>query len=196
MKGIRIKQPFGLDNIQYVDMDDAKEPAPGEITVRVHASSLNFHDFGVVMGAMGAPDGRIPMSDGAGVVEAVGEGVSEFKEGDHVVSCFFPDWQDGEVTIGDFSRTPGDGIDGYACERVTRPATWFTHSPEGYSHVEAATLTTAGLTAWRALVVNGNLKAGETVLVLGTGGVSIFALQLAQAMERSKSLLKWAQSIL
>lgn len=182
MKGIRIKQPCGLDNLQFVEMDDARAPEENEITVRIHASSLNYHDYGVVMGVMNPADGRIPMSDGAGVVEAVGSGVTEFREGDHVVSCFFPDWQDGTVKIGDFSRTPGDGIDGYARERVTRPANWFTHAPEGYSHVEAATLTTAGLTAWRSLVVNGRLKAGDTVLTLGTGGVSVFALQIAQSM--------------
>lgn len=182
MKGIRIRLPAGLDNLQYVDLEEAQSPAAGEIQVRIQGSSLNFHDYGVVTGVMRPAEGRIPLSDGAGTVEAVGEGVTEFKVGDHVVSCFFPDWQDGLPTIGDFSRTPGDGIDGYARERVTKPATWFTHAPENYSPVEAATLTTAGLTAWRALVVLGSLKAGDTVLILGTGGVSIFALQFAKAM--------------
>jgi NADPH:quinone reductase-like Zn-dependent oxidoreductase len=99
-----------------------------------------------------------------------------------VVSCFFPGWLEGPPTVSDFSTTPGDGVDGYAREVVVRPATWFTHAPKGFSHAEAATLTTAGLTAWRALVVNGGLKAGDVVLVLGTGGVSIFALQLAKSM--------------
>lgn len=182
MKGIRVKEPFGLDNLAYVEIDDPSDPKAGEITVRIYGSSLNYHDYAVAMGVTNPADGRIPMADGAGVIEAVGEGVTEFKEGDHVVSCFFPEWQDGEVTIGDFTRTPGDGIDGYACERVTRPATWFTHAPEGYSHIEAATLTTAGLTAWRSLIVNGGLKAGDTVLTLGTGGVSIFAVQIAKLM--------------
>jgi NADPH:quinone reductase-like Zn-dependent oxidoreductase len=122
------------------------------------------------------------MADGAGVVEAVGEGVTDFAAGDHVVSTFFPTWLDGEPTEGNFSTVPGDGVDGYACEVVVRPASWFTHAPKGFSHVEAATLTTAGLTAWRALVGDGHLKAGDTVLALGTGGVSIFALQIAKAM--------------
>src|SRR6185312_3077832 len=124
-------------------------------------------------------DGRIPLADGAGTVEAVGEGVTEFAVGDAVVSTFFPAWLDGPPTIADFSTTPGDGADGYAREAVVRPATWFTRAPEGWSHAEAATLTTAGVTAWRALVVDGGLKAGDSVLVLGTGGVSIFALQIA-----------------
>ncbi|NLP64940.1 zinc-dependent alcohol dehydrogenase family protein [Paraburkholderia sacchari] len=182
MKAIQLIAPAGLDNLKLVDLAPPGEPQAGEIRVRLHASSLNYHDLGVVLGKMGAADGRIPMSDGAGVVEAVGPGVSEFAVGDHVVSTFFPSWLDGEPTLADFSTTPGDGVDGYAREAVIAPATAFTHSPRGYSHAEAATLTTAGLTAWRALVVNGSLKASETVLVLGTGGVSIFALQLAKAM--------------
>ena len=93
-----------------------------------------------------------------------------------------PDWQDGAPTVGDFSGTPGDGIDGFAQELVVRPASAFTHAPCGYDAVETATITTAGLTAWRALVVDGKLKAGDTVLLLGTGGVSIWALQIAKLM--------------
>jgi NADPH:quinone reductase-like Zn-dependent oxidoreductase len=182
MKAMQLAKPGGLDNLKLADIDDAAPPARGEITVRIRANSLNFHDYAVVAGFIPADDGRIPMADGAGEVEAVGEGVEEFAVGDHVVSCFFPTWPDGAPAIGDFSQTPGDGLDGYARERVTVPATWFTRAPESYSHAEAATLTTAGLTAWRALVVDGGLRAGESVLVLGTGGVSIFALQLARAM--------------
>jgi len=108
--------------------------------------------------------------------------VEEFAVGDAVVSTFFPYWLEGPARVGDFTTTPGDGVDGYAREQVIRPATWFTRQPIGYSHAESATLTTAGLTAWRALVVDGGLKAGDTVLVLGTGGVSIFALQFAKLM--------------
>jgi NADPH:quinone reductase-like Zn-dependent oxidoreductase len=136
----------------------------------------------VATGRMPTADGRIPLADGAGVVEAVGDGVTDFLVGDLVVSCFFPDWQDGTPTVGDFSRTPGDGIDGFAQEYVVLPATAFTRAPQGYDAVEAATITTAGLTAWRALVVDGKLKAGDTVLLLGTGGVSIWALQIAKLM--------------
>lgn len=182
MKAVKIESPGGLDRLRVVTVADPGSPGPGEIRVRIHACSLNFHDYGVVSGRMPAANGRIPMSDGAGVVEAVGAGVGEFREGDHVVSCFFPQWSDGAPPVADFSGTPGDGIDGFACETVVRPASAFTKAPKGYSHSEAATLTTAGLTAWRALVVNGGLKAGDSVLVLGTGGVSIFALQLAIAM--------------
>ena len=182
MKAIQLRSPGGLDNLILVDLPDPGEPAQGEIRVRLHASSLNYHDLGVVTQADWQADGRIPMSDGAGVVEAVGAGVAEFKPGDHVVSCFFPTWQDGPATLGDFSTVPGDGVNGYAREMVIGPATSFTLAPKGFSHAEAATLTTAGLTAWRALVVEGGLKAGDTVLVLGTGGVSIMALQFAKLM--------------
>ena len=182
MQAIQLRAPGGLDHLDVVDLAAPGEPGPGEIKVRLHASSLNFHDYAVVAGMIPTADGRIPMSDGAGVVEAVGEGVEEFAVGDAVVSTFFPDWLEGPARVGDFSTTPGDGVDGYAREQVVRPANWFTHQPKGYSHAESATLTTAGLTAWRSLVVDGGLKAGDSVLVLGTGGVSIFALQFARLM--------------
>lgn len=182
MKQIVLKRPGGLEQLALVDAADPGAPGPGEIRVRLHANSLNFHDYAVVAGFIPAADGRIPMADGAGVVEAVGAGVEEFRVGDAVVSTFFPHWLDGPARIDNFSTTPGDGIDGYAREALVRPATWFTHAPRGWSHAEAATLTTAAVTAWRALVVEGGLKAGDTVLTLGTGGVSIFALQFARLM--------------
>ncbi|MCY1288098.1 alcohol dehydrogenase [compost metagenome] len=157
-------------------------PKPGEIQVRIHASSLNYHDLGVVTGLVSVEDGRIPMADGAGVVTAVGAGVTEFAVGDAVVSCFFPHWQSGRAVPSTFKTVPGDGVDGFARELVNMPTNAFTLAPRGYTHEEAATLTTAGLTAWRALAVDGRIQAGDTVLVLGTGGVSIFALQMAKAM--------------
>jgi NADPH:quinone reductase-like Zn-dependent oxidoreductase len=169
----------GLDGLRMVDRPDPGQPGPGEMRVALHGSSLNYHDYGVASGRMGSP-GRVPMADGGGVVEAVGEGVTEFQAGDAVVSCFFPDWLDGAPVVGDFSRTPGDGIDGFAQEAVVLPAHHFTHAPRGWSATEAATITTAGLTAWRALVEDGRIKAGDTVLALGTGGVSIWALQIAR----------------
>lgn len=182
MQVVSLKAPGGLDRLELGEQGAPGEPGPGEIRVRLHASSLNFHDYLVVTGASPAEDGRIPMSDGAGVVEAIGEGVTEFAVGDAVVSTFFPEWQDGPARHGDFATVPGDGMDGYARESVVRPVSCFTRQPAGWSHAESATLTTAGLTAWRALVGDGGLKAGDTVLVLGTGGVSIFALQFARMM--------------
>jgi NADPH:quinone reductase-like Zn-dependent oxidoreductase len=182
MKAMALESPIGLDRLVLQDRPDPGAPGAGEIRVALHGSSLNFHDLGVATGRMPTAGGRIPLADGAGIVEAVGAGVTEFRKGDTVVSCFFPDWQDGAPTVGDFARTPGDGIDGFAREHVVLPATAFTRAPNGYDAVEAATITTAGLTAWRALVVDGKLKAGDTVLLLGTGGVSIWSLQLAKLM--------------
>lgn len=182
MKAIQLRLPASIDSLESVEVPDPGDPGPGQLRVRIHASSLNAHDLAVVQGRMNAPSGRVPMADGAGIVEAIGPGVVGFAAGDRVVSTFFPSWLDGEPPIADFSTTPGDGVDGFACEVVVRPAIGFTHAPEGYSHAQAATLSTAALTAWRALVVNGQLKAGDSVLVLGTGGVSIFGLQFAKAM--------------
>lgn len=181
MKAIQVRKPANLDSLTLADLADPGQPGPGEIRVRLAASSLNYHDYAVVSGMLPAADGRIPMSDGAGTVEAVGEGVGEFKPGDAVVSIFFPDWIDGAPPTSAFTRVPGDGIDGYAREAVVTPAHWFTRVPAGYSAAEAATLTCAGLTAWRALFVDGAVKPGSTVLVQGTGGVSVFALQFAKA---------------
>jgi NADPH:quinone reductase-like Zn-dependent oxidoreductase len=182
MKAVKLGAKGGLARIALVDLPDPGKPGPGEIRVRLHGSSLNFHDYRVVTGDGPGTEGRIPLADGAGVVEEVGPAASEFAPGDTVVSTFFPSWLDGPPEHGDFSTVPGDGVDGYAREVVVKPVTWFTRAPRGWSHAEAATITTAGLTAWRALVGDGALKAGDTVLVLGTGGVSVFALQIAKAM--------------
>jgi NADPH:quinone reductase-like Zn-dependent oxidoreductase len=180
-KVMRLKSPGGLDQLVLGDEAAPPPPAYGEIAVQLKASSLNYHDYFVVKGLIPVADGRIPMSDGAGVVTAIGAGVSEFKVGDAVVSTFFPGWLSGEPEVAKLSRMPGDRSDGYARAQVVAPQTSFTHAPHGYSHGEAATLTCAGLTAWRALVVEGGIKAGDSVLVQGTGGVSIFALQFAKA---------------
>jgi NADPH:quinone reductase-like Zn-dependent oxidoreductase len=182
MRAMVLRQPAGLDRIEAVDRPDPGDPRRGEIAVKLHASSLNYHDYAVVTGMIKTADGRVPMSDGAGVVTAIGEGVTDYAVGDAVVSTFFPGWLAGDPVPGGFSGVPGDGADGYALEAVVASGTSFTHAPKGYGHEEAATLTCAGLTAWRALVPNGPLKAGQTVLVQGTGGVSIFALQFAKMM--------------
>ena len=182
IKTIVVQPGGGFDRV-VVSATEARDPGPGEISVRLHASSLNYHDYAVVSGAWGPTSPRIPMSDGAGVVTAVGQGVTGLKVGDHVVSLFFPEWPDGEPGLaqGDFSRVPGDGIDGYARQAVTIPASAFTLAPKGWSHAEAATLTCAGLTAWYALFESGHIKPGDTVLTQGSGGVSVYALQLAKA---------------
>jgi NADPH:quinone reductase-like Zn-dependent oxidoreductase len=180
MQAIRLAKPGGLDKLAPADVEP-RTPGPGEIQVRVEASSLNFHDYAVVAGMLPVEDGRIPMSDGAGTVTAVGEGVTAFAEGDAVLSCFFPNWEDGEPELKRLIGVPGDHADGFAAQTVTRPATAFTRAPAGWTPAQAATLTCAGLTAWRGLMAEARIKPGDTVLTQGSGGVSIFALQLAKA---------------
>jgi NADPH:quinone reductase-like Zn-dependent oxidoreductase len=180
MRAIRLKAPAGLDNLTVGSADSGAVGAQ-DIRVRLHASSLNYHDYIVALGGIPTPDGRIPMSDGAGEVTEIGSAVTDFAVGDRVVSTFFPLWLAGEPTLADVAQVPGDRTDGYAREEVVAAANAFTHAPGGWSHAEAATLTCAALTAWRALFVEAQLQPGETVLVQGTGGVSIFALQFAKA---------------
>ncbi|MBB3166391.1 zinc-dependent alcohol dehydrogenase family protein [Rhizobium laguerreae] len=179
-----VRAPGGLDRLGIVERNDPGEPGPGEVRVAIHATSLNFHDLLVANGGIPTEDGRVLMADGAGVVEAVGAGVAEFAPGDHVVSTFFPHWTAGRpfTAVGNFAGTPGGGIDGMAATHVVRPVSAFTRAPKGWSHPKAATITTSGLTAWRALVIDGALQAGQTVLTLGSGGVSLAALQLVKAM--------------
>jgi len=178
-KTVYVQAGGGYERVTIGD-SEARVPEKGEISVRLRANSLNYHDFAVVSGMWGPTEARIPMADGAGEVIAVGEGVEEFKVGDSVVSTFFPDWIDGVPLVEGFVSVPGDGVDGYAREQVTARATSFTLAPTGWTHAEASTLTTAGLTAWRALMADDSLKPGDTVLIQGTGGVSIFALQFAK----------------
>lgn len=178
-KAIIVQPGGGYDNV-VIGTSDAASPKSGEITVRLHANSLNYHDFAVVSGMWGPTEPRIPMADGAGEVVAVGDGVEEFSIGDAVVSTFYPSWIDGNPNVEGFSTVPGDGVDGYARQMVTTSALAFTHAPRNWTHTEAATLTTAGLTAWRSLHSDGQIKSGDSVLIQGTGGVSIFALQFAK----------------
>jgi len=172
----------GLDTLR-ISSSTPREPGPGEITVRLHACSLNYHDYVVVSGAWPPREPRIPLSDGAGVVTAVGAGVADLAAGDQVVSLFFPEWVAGTPgpREANFARVPGDGIDGYARTEVTTAATAFTRSPRGYSHAEAASLPLAGSIAWDALAVAGGLQVGETVLIHGAGGVGSLAVQIARA---------------
>lgn len=180
MRIVTLRQPGGLDHLT-VSESKPREPAPDEVQVRVHASSLNYHDYAVVKGMLPVAADRIPMSDGAGIVTAVGADVDAFAPGDAVVSCFFPNWHSGPPSAPCLFGVPGDHIDGFAAESVTMPASAFTKAPTGYSHAQAATLPCAALTAWRALMVEARIKPGDTVLTQGSGGVSIFALQLAKA---------------
>ncbi len=180
MKSVQIKKPGGLDNLIVVE-SDMPSPKPGEVRVRWHASSLNYHDYLIAIGGIPVDEGRVPMSDGAGVIDAVGEGVKQWQVGDNVMSLFFPNWIDGDASANFTSAISGENIDGYAQEYSCLSQTSLTTIPEGYSFAEAATLPCAAVTAWRGLVEEGGLKAGDSVLVEGSGGVSIFALQIAKA---------------
>jgi NADPH:quinone reductase-like Zn-dependent oxidoreductase len=181
MKAIRVRHPASIDSLVFEDVADSPAPGPDEIKVRIRAASLNFRDALVVKGFFPADDGRIPLSDAAGEVLEIGQGVREFAPGDQVVSVFHPNWQDGDIDRALLNNSPGGPAEGYACELVTRPVNHFTRAPKGLTHVEAATLPCAGVTAWRAVVTDGQVKPGASVLVLGTGGVSLFALQFAKA---------------
>jgi NADPH:quinone reductase-like Zn-dependent oxidoreductase len=180
MKVAAVRKPGGLANLVIETRPDPL-PKPGEILMRVRASSLNYHDYLVVLGMIPSADGRIPMSDGAGEVVAVGDGVRHLKVGDRVMSLFFPTWQAGGAPALDFSTVPGDGADGFACELYAGPESAFTRMPQGWGFDEAATLPCAALTAWRGMFVETQTKPGDWVLVQGTGGVSMFALQFAKA---------------
>jgi NADPH:quinone reductase-like Zn-dependent oxidoreductase len=178
---MRIRQPASLDNLYLDAAAEAPPPGPGEVKVRIRAASLNFRDGLVANGFFPAPDGLIPLSDGAGEVVETGAGVTAFAVGDAVVSTFHPAWQDGHIERAQLSTSPGGPADGFACEYATRPVASFTRAPKGLTALESATLTCAGVTAWRALMTDGPVRPGERVLVLGGGGVSLFALQFAKA---------------
>lgn len=180
MKVIACQNPGGLDKLDIIERP-SPTPGPGEVLVRWHATSLNYHDYLVAIGAIPVPAGRIPMSDGAGEVIAVGEGVTQWQEGDKVMSMFFPNWVEGKPTFAKTRAIMGETVDGCIAEEAVIAATALTAIPEGYSYAEAATLPCAGLTAWRGLMVEGGLQAGDTVLIEGSGGMSILALQLAKA---------------
>lgn len=180
MKVVRLCQPASIDNL-VLDRCEALPPDSGEITVRIKAASLNYRDGLIVNGFFPVADGLIPLSDAAGEVMAVGAGVTEFSVGDAVISTFHPGWVAGHIERSQLRETPGGPLDGFAAEEVTRPVRCFTAAPRSLSWRERATLTCAGVTAWRAVVTDAQVKPGDRVLVMGTGGVSLFALQFSKA---------------
>ncbi|GAB5414154.1 MAG: NAD(P)-dependent alcohol dehydrogenase [Congregibacter sp.] len=181
MKKVTLGEKAGLEHMQLVDVSP-REPAADEVQVRVHASSLNFHDYLVATGLLPTAPGRVPMSDAAGEVTAVGSEVSDFEVGDRVISHFFPNWASGTPDLQTLQGVPGDHVDGFASHTVTMSGAAFSKVPDYLSYAQAATLPCAGLTAWRALVEETELAPQDWVLVQGTGGVSIFALQIAKAI--------------
>jgi NADPH:quinone reductase-like Zn-dependent oxidoreductase len=157
------------------------EPGPGQVLVKVNASSLNFHDNINLMGLLPGPWPRVPMSDGAGEVVAVGPGVDGVQVGDRVMGAFHPSWADGPPTPKAKQELPGDTGDGWLQQYRVADATGLVRTPDYLSDVEAATIPCAGVTAWSALA-EANIGEGDVVVTQGTGGVSLFAVQLAQAL--------------
>ncbi len=154
-----------------------------EILIEIHAVSLNYRDIIAWQNLAGRKvDGRVPASDGAGQVIAVGSNVTRFQVGDRVAGCFFPKWSSGPFDLSHHKNDLGGTLDGMLREHAVFEEQGVVRLPAGYSYSQGATLPCAGLTAWYALMERGKLEPHQTVLVLGTGGVSIFALQIAHAV--------------
>jgi NADPH:quinone reductase-like Zn-dependent oxidoreductase len=176
---------LGRENLRLTQVP-VPRPGPGEVRVRVNAVALNYRDKMVIEGnmpiALSFP--FTPASDMAGVVDSMGEGVTRFKPGARVISTFSPEWVDGKPN-GDARTLPyqtlGGFYQGMLSEYVIMRENWLVAAPDTLDDAEASTLPCAGLTAWFALVERGNLRAGQSVLVQGTGGVALFALQIAKA---------------
>src|SRR5215468_2808224 len=157
-------------------------PGPGQLLVKRKATTINYRDLRTVKGGDGSRQKfpLIPLSNGAGVVESVGAGVTAFKPGDRVTGSFFEGWLGGEPSEAKMRSNLGGALDGVLCEYRAWPAAALVRTPDHLSDVEAASLPCAGLTAWSAVVKLGNIRPGQSVLTQGTGGVSIFALQFAK----------------
>lgn len=180
MKAFQITQ-FGLEHLRVAELT-VPTPGAGEVLIRVHATSLNYRDLIMIRGQydpkLRFP--RIPLSDGAGEVTAVGAGVTRFREGDRVIGLFLQNWPDGPPSSEKTRGALGGDLDGMLAEYVVLPERGVVHFPSHLSYAQAATLPCAALTAWHALFEAANVKPGDTVLIQGTGGVSIFALQFAR----------------
>lgn len=182
MQAYEVQGAFGLDNVKKAERPDPR-PGPKQILVRVKACSINYRDLLMVQGFYNPkqPLPLVPFSDGAGEVVAVGEGVTRFKPGDRVANCFFQGWGAGKPSPEKVATTAmGSPLDGMLRELAVLEEDGAVHLPAHLSYEEGATLPCAGLTAWSCLFRHGNVGPGDTVLALGTGGVSVFALQFAQ----------------
>lgn len=182
MKALVIQNAFGLDNLGFEDRPPPA-PGPGQVLVRVRAASLNYRDLLIAKGQynpkLRLP--RVPGSDGAGEVAAVGPGVTDWKPGDRVIGCFMQNWTGGPITDDAARSALGGDRDGVLAEFVVLEASGLVPVPGVLSFEEAATLPCAAVTAWNALT-GADCGPGKTVLLQGTGGVSVFALQFARAL--------------
>ncbi len=183
MRAWRINDEFGMDNLKLTDLPDPK-PGYGQVLIRVMASALNFRELVTIEGQYG-PNVKapiIPCPDGAGEVVEVGDGVTSLVPGDRVATMFFQSWQDGPPTGEKQAQALGGPLDGTMTEMMVLSEKGVAKIPDYMTYLEAATLPCAALTAWSALVTEGNIKAGDTVVMQGTGGVSLFALQFAKML--------------
>lgn len=179
MKTFEIGTSGGIEALKMVERPMPK-PGPGEVLVRIRATSLNYRDLIIAKGGLGKREkSLIPLSDGAGEVAEIGSGVTRVRAGDRVAPIFTQTWLGGDIGRNLPSALGGD-IDGVLAEYVVLNQDGIVPFPDHLTFEEAATLPCAAVTAWQALVTAGQLKAGDTVLVMGTGGVSIFALQFAR----------------
>lgn len=180
MQAYKIDRIDGHNQLIRVELPEP-QPGFGQVVVRVRAAALNYRDLIVRRGAYsGQKIPVIPLSDGAGEVVAIGEGVTQVQVGDRVTSTFFQHWESGPISRAVMASDLGGGIDGMLSEYVVLNQSGIMPLPDHLSDLEAATLPCAALTAWHALIERGNLQPGQMVLVLGTGGVSVFATQFAK----------------
>lgn len=183
MQLYRFDRLDGIDDLTLHD-EPMPEPQRGEVRVRVHAVALNYRDLSVVLGnyVWAAKAGLVPCSDAAGVIDAVGEGVTAWKPGDRVVSTFHPRWFGGEAPATAARETYGSGQDGWLAQVKVVSQEALVALPDDIGFEAGATLPCAGVTAWNALGGPAPIRAGDSVLTLGTGGVSVFAVQLAKLL--------------
>jgi NADPH:quinone reductase-like Zn-dependent oxidoreductase len=184
MKVMQIQDDWSAENIKLAERPDP-EPGPHEIVIRMQAGSLNYRDFVMSQRGYGRRSGELPLvpcSDGAGTVAAVGEGVTRVQVGDLVCPIFSQTWLDGIFSEASWAGTLGGPRDGTFQELMLLSEEGVVKAPKHMSAAEAASLPCAALTAWNALVSQGHIQAGDLVLVQGTGGVSMFALQIAKMM--------------
>ncbi|MCC6948623.1 MAG: NAD(P)-dependent alcohol dehydrogenase [Bradyrhizobiaceae bacterium] len=183
MRAYQLPKRTGIDDLTLVDLPTPK-PGPNEVLIKVGACSLNFRDLAIVLGTYRAPvrENVIPLSDGAGEVTEAGPGVRRVQVGDRVAGVFFPQWFDGAVSAEHIREALGGNRDGMLAEYVVLHENAVVKLPAHLTVEEGATLPCAAVTVWNSLVELGRLTAGETVLIQGTGGVSIFALQFAKLM--------------
>ncbi|MEA3186997.1 MAG: hypothetical protein QOD99_827 [Chthoniobacter sp.] len=181
MRAWQLTAQTGADALKLNELDQPT-PIANQVLVRVRATSLNYRDLMLASGSYGAPVSLplIPLSDGAGEIVAAGEGVTQWKVGDRVAGTFFQKWLTGRVQREAFDSTLGGTVEGMLAEYVALSADGVIAIPPHMSFEEGATLPCAALTAWHALVTSGKVSADQTVLLLGTGGVSVFALQFAK----------------